>query len=100
MRRVRVEEAAAVRAQILDGDLRSGRTDGENLVDYGLSVSVLRGLEKRNGAVRAERLDDSLRDEKDGKNERERQQDVERRPDQIDPEVADPVRLPSADGRE
>ena len=109
VRRVHVEESAAVGAELLDGDLGRRGPDGQDLLGQGrlrhlrlallvedrlavlvgLRLVVLSGLDDRDLRVGAEGLDDALRDEDEREHERERQQDVERRPREIDPEVAD-----------
>ena len=78
--RVRVVEPAAVRAELLDRDLRRSRSARDRL----LAV-----LERRRGGGPVERLHDALRDEQHREDERERHQDVRERPVEIDPEVAD-----------
>jgi hypothetical protein len=90
-----VEEPAAVRTQHLDGDLRCGRPESDDLVCDGMAVGVFGRLQEPYRRVRAERLDDALRYEKDRENRRQRQEDVERGARQIDPEIAQMVgRLP------
>ena len=112
MRRVRVEEATAVGAEVLDSDLRRGRTEREGLRSDGrflghllargvlhrIAVGVLdrlgrRGrLQQRHVLVSAEVLHDALRGEQQGDDERQRQQHVQRAARQIDPEIADALR--------
>jgi hypothetical protein len=107
--RVHVEEAAAVRSQLLDRDLRGGRAHrqyllGElRLLGLGLALLVedrlavgtgdrfvvLDGLHDGRRHVGLERLHDTLRDEDQCQDEGQGQQDVEGRPRQINPEVTD-----------
>ena len=82
-RGVHVEEAAAVRPELLDDLLRGDRADGERRLPAG---------ERREVEVRRERLDDALRDEHERADDGDRQQDVEERPDQVGPEVAERAR--------
>jgi hypothetical protein len=111
MRRVDVEEAAG--AELLDGHLRGGRTHGQRLlgdrrgfgarlsglVEHRIAVRVLHGrrrgrrLEERNTPVRGEVLHDALRDERERQHEGQRQQDVQRRTHEVEPEVADRLRM-------
>ena len=94
MRRVDVEEAAAVGAELLDRDLRRRRARAAMICSVTrVAVGVLRRPASSVAVVvRAERLHDALRDEHEREDERERQQDVERAARQVDPEVADAVR--------
>ena len=55
----------------------------------GLRHVVLGGLDDRDLRVLAEGLDHTLGDQDEREHERERQQDVERRPREVDPEVPD-----------
>ncbi len=87
-RRVHVEEAAAVRPELLDRLLRGDRAAGERLREPADAVDA---------QVAAERLQDALRDQHDRGEERERQQHVEGRAEEVDPEVAD-VPAPGAVG--
>ncbi len=81
-RGVRVEEAAAVRAELLDDLLGGDRTERDLLADA-----------RRRGHRRVvpERLDHALRGEHDRADDRDRQQHVEQRARQVDPEVSDAV---------
>ena len=79
-RRVGVPEAAAIGAELLDGDLRGGRT---------LADRLLGSLKRGRVDISAEVLRDALPDEYERRNDRERQQDVERAAGEIDPEIAD-----------
>ena len=77
---VGVEEAAAVVAELLDRLLRRERPEGDCLL----------GPFERGDRVRSgQGLRDALRHEDDGGHEGDRQEDVDRRPGQVDPEVAD-----------
>ena len=113
MRGVRVEEPAAVRAELLDRDLARGRTERHRLLRDDLrAASPARrphrrrlarrigdghldrdGIEQLHGAIRREALHDALRHQHDGQHERQRQQDIERAAREVDLEVADPVGL-------
>ena len=84
MRRVGVEEAAAIGAQHLDGFLRSHRA---------LRDGLLRAFERGRVGVGMQILNHALRAEQQRANDRERQQDIKRRARQIDPEVADGLAL-------
>ena len=77
---VRVEEAAAVRAQHLDRLLRGDRAHGEDL---------FRAFQRRQLAVREQVLQHSLRDEEERVEERDGQEHVDRGAHQVDPKVAD-----------
>ena len=66
MRRVDVEESAAVRAQLLDGNLRSGRTNCQYLFSHRISICIGCGLEQRHSLVWAEGLHHALRNEHEG----------------------------------
>ncbi len=79
-RGVRVEEAAAVRAELLDRDLRGRRAHRQHL---------LRALDGRDLLVGAEVLDDALGHEQQRHDDRERQQDPENAASQVDPEIAE-----------
>ena len=85
VRGIDVEEAAAVGAELLDGDLRGDGTDRDDL----LGQRGLRRLHHRGLRGRTERLHDPLGDEDEREGEGERQQDVDGRAREIDPEVAD-----------
>ncbi len=110
MRRVHVEEAAAVRAELLDRDLARGRPERHRLLGDDLRPASpgcpprrARGspalsvdghldrhrIEQLDRAVRREALHDALRHQHDCEHERQRQQDVQRAAREIDPEVAD-----------
>ena len=78
---VRVEEPAAVGPELLDRLLRGDRAHRDRL----------RGAVGRD--VRVEVLDDTLGGENEGGDEREGEEKSENDAGQIDPEVADPVRL-------
>ena len=81
--RVRVVEAAAVRAEVLDGDLRRDRATRDQL---------LAALERRRRRVPREGLHDALRHEHERGDEREREEDVGDRSIEVDPEVAERLR--------
>ena len=83
MRGVGVEEAAAIGAEHLDGDLRGDRADGD-----GLSGAFQRG----GVDVRSERLRNALPNQKQCVDDADRHQDVERAAGDIDPEVANGLR--------
>ena len=94
MRRIGVEEAAAIGAEHLDRDLRRDRAERDDL---------LRAFHRRRGDRAGERLRDAERDQHQRIDDADRQQDVERDPGQIGPEIADAVRLApreAADQRE
>ncbi len=78
--RVRVVEAAAVRPELLDRDLRRGRAARDRL---------LRALERRRRRVAVEGLRHALRDQDHREDHGERQQDVDERPVEVAPEVAE-----------
>ena len=80
MRGIGVEEAAAIGAEHLDGDLRGHRTDRDRL---------LRTFERGGVDIGAERLRHAEPDIDEGQHDAERQQDVERAAGHIDPEIAD-----------
>ncbi len=80
MRGIRVEKTAAIRAQHLDRELRGNRSAGDGL---GAAFEGCR-------ADRAvEGLRHSLPHQEQGRNQRDRQQHIQGRPGQIDPEVPD-----------
>ncbi len=80
MRGVGVEEAAAIGAEHLDGDLRGDRANRDGLL----------GAFQRDGIdVSAERLRHTLPHQEQGVDDADRQQDVERAAGDIDPEVTD-----------
>ena len=83
MRRVGVEEAAAIGAEHLDGDLRGDGADGDGL---------LGAFQRRRVDISAERLRHALPDQKQSIGNADRQQDVERAAGDIDPEIADGLR--------
>ncbi len=89
MRRVGVEEAAAVGAELLDGELTGDRT---------LRDRLLGAFERRRIDVLAEVLRHAERDKRECRDDRQRQQHVKRDPRQVDPEVADRRRLGAAEG--
>ena len=80
MRGVDVEEAAAVGAELLDGDLAGDRA---------LRDRLLGAFERRRIDVGAEVLRHAERDERERHDDRQRQQHVERGAREIDPEIAD-----------
>ena len=77
MRRVHVEEAAAVGAELLDGNLRRGGPHREHLLGHGLAVRVGRRFDELRGLVGAEVLDDPLRDLNEREDQGEREENVE-----------------------
>ena len=81
-RRVDVEEPAAVGAELLDDLLRGHRAEPDRLRSPDDGVC---------GHVAAEVLDHALGDEQERPDDRDRQQDVEQRPDQVLPEVPEAV---------
>ena len=83
VRRVGVEEAAAVGAELLDGLLRGDRPLGDRLGG---------ALERLDLRGRVEVLDDALRDEQQRADDADRQQDVEEAAREVDPEVAELAR--------
>ena len=95
MRRVDVEKAAAVGAQLLDRDLRSSRSHRHRDFGYQLAIGSLDRLHQGGGIVRFEVLNDALRNKHERKDQRQRQQDVERGAHQVEPEVADRRRGPA-----
>ena len=86
--RVRVVEAAAVRAELLDRDLRGDRAARDRL---------MRALQRRRGRVTVERLRHALPDQQHGEHDRERQKDVDERPVEVAPEVPELVARPAGD---
>ena len=76
---VRVEEAAAVRPELLDRLLRGDRAERDRL---------RRAVERRDLRRGREVLDDALRHQDDRGDEGDREEDPERRTGQVDPEVA------------
>ncbi len=113
MRRIDVEEAAAIGAELLDRDLGSGRPERNGLLGcrhlFGdrialvvlerLTVgSVLRSvvghrLHQRRRRVLVERLRHALRHQHECEHDRQRKQDVDGGANEIGPEVADAARL-------
>ena len=79
--RVRVVEAAAVRAELLDRDLRRGRAARDRLLARPRASS--RSRARRTSATTPCETSTTARIE------RERQQDVDERPVEVDPEVAE-----------
>ena len=80
MRRIGVEEAAAIGAEHLDRDLRGDRADRDGLL----------GAFQRGGVdIGAERLRHALPDQEQREEHADREQDVERAAGDIDPEIAD-----------
>ena len=90
MRGIDVEEAAAVGAELLDGDLAG---------DGALRDRLLGAFERRRIDVAAEVLRHAERDERERHDDGQRQQHVERGARQIDPEIADGRRLGAAKAR-
>jgi hypothetical protein len=117
MRRVDVEEPAAVGTELLDGDLACGGSERHGLFrhrgllhhpdavggGHGLALGVdcrclhREWLEQRDRAIRCGALYDALAQEHDGQQRRWRQQHVERGAREVDPEVPDPVGLVTRD---
>ena len=97
MRRVDVEEAAAVAAELLDRDLRGGRAERQGLLSCAELLTFLLELERLlhqiHRLVGRKGLHHALRDQRAGKQERQRQQDVKGRARQVGPDTADAVRL-------
>ena len=83
MRRVRIEEPAAIGAEHLDGFLRRHRA---------LRNGLHRPFERRDFGIRVKVLDHSLRAQQQSRCDGNRQQDVYRAAYEIDPEVADRLR--------
>src|SRR5215831_4181097 len=80
MRGVGVEEAAAIGAEHLDGDLRGDRTNRDGL---------LGALQRSRVNERPESLRDALPDQKQCVRNADREKNVERAARHIDPETAD-----------
>jgi hypothetical protein len=80
MRRVGVEEPAAVGAEHLDRDLRGDRADRDGLLGT---------LKRRRLDIRAERLRHALPHQEQGSDDTDRYEDIERAARDIDPEIAD-----------
>ena len=94
MRRIGVEEAAAIGAEHLDRDLRRDRSERDDL---------LRAFHRGRGDRAGERLRDAEPDQHQRVDDADRQQDVEGDLGQIGPEIADPAGLAprkAADQRE
>ena len=87
MRRIGVEEAAAVGAELLDDLLARHRPDGNGL---------LRPFQRGRVDGAGERLRHAERDEDESEDERDRQEDVKGDARHIDPEIADSRRATSA----
>ena len=83
--------------ELLDGHLRGRGPYGDALGGHRVSVGVRRRLDKggRLGIVKG--LDDALREQDDGDDDRERQQDVEHRAGHVHPEVAERARRSSGE---
>ena len=116
MGRVHIEKPPAIGAELLDGNLRRSRADRDGLfgerrffcrrlpllikdrfavfADHRL-IKCCR-LKERDLGIRAECLHDALRHQDEREHERQRQQDIDRAPRQIDPEVPDRARFASA----
>ena len=88
VRRVGVERAAAVRAELLDRLLAGERPARDRLLAAGERLHV-------RGAV--ERLHDAARDEHHADDERDRDEHVERAAHEVGPEVADAAALGAAE---
>ncbi len=82
VRRIGVEEAAPIGAEHLDRFLRRDGADGDRLVQ---------ALQRMGGDVGGEGLHHTRQAQRDGENQRQRQQDVKIGADHIDPEIADAV---------
>ena len=104
VRRVRVEESTAIRAELLDRDLAGRGSERNRLFGHGRVRGRDRDrLQKRHGAIGREALHHTLADQNDGQQQRQRQQDVHRAARQVDPEVAKTrslATLESADQRD
>ena len=79
MRGIGIDEAAAIGAEHLDGDLGGDGADGDRL---------FRALESRRVNIRRQRLRHALPDEEQGIGNADRDQDVEGAASDIDPEIA------------
>ena len=108
MRRVGVEKSAAIGTQLLDGDLRCRRPQGQGLlfgfrrfshrfafgIHDGFAVRIqfrrliADGFLQGNRLVRAKILHHALPDQHQGQNQRQRQQYIERAARHIHPEIA------------
>src|SRR2546425_11582721 len=102
MRRIRIEESAAVCAQFLDYLLRRDRRLSDSLIGHRLSgllpgirvcLGDLLGFDQRHLSIRLEVLNHSLRYQCERSDYAKRKQHVERTPGQINPEVSDSLRL-------
>ncbi len=113
MRRIDVVEAAAVGAELLDRDLRRRGSQRNRLLGRrhlfgdGGALFVLQRLpigarlgrvvghrlDERRSRGLAERLRDALAHQRQREDDRQRQQDVDGRADEVGPEVADAARL-------
>ncbi len=113
VRRIDVVEAAAVGAELLDRDLRRRGPERNRLfgrrrllgdriallvlerlaVGPVLRVVVSHRLDQRHRRVLVERLRHALAHQHERQDDRQRQQDVDRRADEIGPEVADAARF-------
>src|SRR5580693_854891 len=80
MRRIGVEEAAAIGAEHFDGNLRGDRAERDGL----LGAFQSRGVD-----IGAERLRNALPDQEQRVGHADREQDVKRAAGDVDPEVAD-----------
>ncbi len=88
---INVEEAAAVGAQLFDGNLGSGGAAGDGLQGNGRSICC-RGGFKQNGRFRPGKgLHHPLRNQQQGDQQRQRQQDVDNAARHIHPKAAQPV---------
>jgi hypothetical protein len=112
VRRVDVEEAAPIGSELLDGDLRRGRSHRDDLLGegrlhglgltlvvehrlailVGLGLVIARGLDHGDLGIRRERLDHALGDQGQAPDDGQGEQDVDRRAREIHPEVADGLR--------
>ena len=92
MRGVDVEETAAVRAELLDRDLRCSRAACDDLRRDRSAVSIHRGVDERCRRMAFERLHDALRYEDDREHDRQRDEHVERAPREVHPEAAEVAR--------
>ncbi len=83
-----VEESAAVGSEHLDGDLGGDGALGDRFAESAAKPS--RRIDRRiDGRVRIEILNHPLADEKQRVNDADRKQQIEMKPDQIAPEIAD-----------
>src|SRR6185369_15472940 len=101
MRTIRIEEAAAVRAEHLDGLLRGDRALGDSLRgdNLGRCLSIRAGRRYRLGlhklcrVIRPKVLDNALRHKKQRIDKTRRKQYPEARARSVDPEVPECLRL-------